>query len=322
MTRVRERLLVAAAAVLAMAAAAPPPTVRHATIVVDVAALDGNGVSVPTLSSSDIEVRIDDVAVPVVSVAPAPSALNLVLVIDHSSSVPVRRTDLIHAIGNQWLPLLVAGDRARLALVASPVAFGPWLPVGRPADTTMARSLLERTGAEPSPIWDAIDAAAQLLAGSRAPRGVIVLSDGRATGNALGLEEVARRAAATGVSITAISEADDKLLPQGADAPARVRPDASLEWLADQTGGVYLEDGIARRHIQSRADPFGYVREIMNHPVQPGVWLARATALLRQRHLVSFAGPDDGRPHRLEVRARTAGLTIRARKSLILASSR
>ena len=317
MTRLRGRLFVAAAAVLAAgAAAAPARTISHAIVVVDVAALDSNGAAVPTLSPSDIEVLVDDVAVPVLSVAPAPTALNLVLVIDHSSSVPVRRSDLINAVGNQWLPLLVAGDRARLALVASPVAFGPWLPVGRPADSTMARSLLERTGAEPSPIWDAIDAAAQLLAGSKAPRSVIVLSDGRATGNALGLEELAARAMAIGVSITAISEADDKLLPQGADDPARVRPDASLEWLADQTGGVYLEDGIARRHIQSRADPFGYVREIMNTPIQPGVWLTRATALLRQRHLVSVAAPDDGRPHRLEMRARRAGLTIRARKAL------
>jgi len=317
MTRVRERLLVAALAVLAVGAAAVPPrAVDRATIVVDVAALDSNGAAVGTLSSSDVEVLVDNAAVPVLSVAPAPSALNLVLVIDHSSSVPVRRTDLINAVGNQWLPLLVAGDRARLALVASPFTFGPWLPVGRPADTTMARSLLDRAGAEPSPLWDAIDAGAQLLAGSTAPRAVIVLSDGRATGNALGLDELAARAMAVGVSITAISEADDKLLPQGVDAPARVRPDASLDWLATQTGGVYLEDGIARRHIQSRADPFGYVRELMNNPVQPGVWLARATTLLRQRHLVSFAAPDDGRPHRLEVRAKTPGLTIRARKAL------
>jgi len=316
MTRVHQRLLVAVAAVLAIAfAAASPRAIDGATIVIDVAALDASGAAVSALSASDIEVLIDDVAAPVVSVAPAPSTLNLVLVIDHSSSVPVRRTDLINAIGSQWLPMLATGDRARVALVASPVAFGPWLPVGRPADTNIARSLLERAGAEPSPIWDAIDAAAQLLAtGSKAPRAVIVLSDGRATGNALGLEELAARATAIGVSITAISEADDKLLPQGADAPARVRPDASLAWLADQTGGIYLEDGLARRHIQSRADPFGYVREIMNNPVQPGVWLTRATTLLRQRHLVSFAGPDDGRPHRLEVRAKAPGLVMRARK--------
>lgn len=317
MTRARERLLVAVVAVLAAGAAgASPRGIRHTTITVDVAALDSTGAAVPLLSSSDISVFIDDSAVPALSVAPAPSALNLVLVIDHSSSIPVRRTDLINAVGNQWLPLIVAGDRARLALVASPVVFGPWLPVGRPADTNMPRWLLERAGAEPSPIWDAIDAAAQLLAGSRAPRAVIVLSDGRATGNALGLEDVATRAMAIGVSISAISEADDKLLPQGVDAPARVRPDASLDWLASQTGGVYLEDGIARRHIQSRADPFGYVREIMNTPIQPGVWLTRTTSLLRQRHLVSFAAPDDGRSHRLDVRATTPGMTIRSRKSV------
>jgi hypothetical protein len=145
---------------------------------------------------------------------------------------------------------------------------------------------------------------------------VIVLSDGRATGNAIGLHELASRATAMGVSVSAVSEADDKLLPQGVDAPARVRPDASLEWLADETGGVYLEDGIARRQIQSRADPFGYVREIMNTPTQPGVWLTRATTLLRQRHLVTFTAPDDGRPHALEVRAKTSGMTIRARKTV------
>lgn len=318
MTFASGRLLVAVAAVLGSAlGVALPHASDEATIVVDVAALDTTGAAVASLSPSDVEVLVDDEIVPVAAVTPAPSALNLVLVVDHSSSVPVRRTDLINAIGNQWLPLLRTGDRARLALVANPVAFGPWLAVGRPADTNLARSLLERAGVEPSPIWDAIDAAAQLIAtDAKAPRAVIVISDGRATGNAIGLEELAARANAAGVSVSAISEADDKLLPQGADAPTRVRPDASLEWLADQTGGVYLEDGIARRHIQSRADPFGYVKEMMNTPIQPGVWLVRATTLLRQRYLVSFSAPDPRPARRLDIRARTQGLTIRAKRSV------
>lgn len=316
MTFVSVRLIVAATALLSAAlVVASPHASDQATFTVDVAALDVTGAAVVSLSPSDIEVLVDDGVVPAVSVAPAPSALNLVLVVDHSSSVPVRRTDLINGIGNQWLPLLRTGDRARLALVASPVAFGPWLAVGRPADTNLARALLERAGAEPSPIWDAIDAAAQLVStGSQSPPAVIVITDGRATGNAIGLEELAARANTAGVSITAISEADDKVLPQGADAPTRVRPDASLEWLANQTGGIYLEDGIARRHIQSRADPFGYVKEMMNTPIQPGVWLVRATTLLRQRHLVSFSAADDKRTRRLEIRPKTQGLTIRARK--------
>src|SRR5262245_6327449 len=121
MTLVCGRPLVATAAVLSAAlAVANPLASARATVVVDVAALDATGTAVATLSSTDIEVRVDDAAVPVVSVAPAPSALNLVLVVDHSSSVPVRRTDLINAIGNQWLPLLRPGDRARLALVSNP----------------------------------------------------------------------------------------------------------------------------------------------------------------------------------------------------------
>ena len=290
-----------------------------ATIVVDVSAVDATGAAIPSLAPGDVDVLVDGVGVPVLSVAPAPSLLNVVLVVDHSSSVPLKRSELINAIATQWIPALVPGDRARLAVVSTPIAFGPWLvPVaGRPAaDAGAVRSFLDRAGAEPSPIWDALDAAAGVVGDLKTPKAVIIITDGRATGNALGLEELALRAAARDVSISSISEADEKVLPQGRDPATRVRPDASLEWLADETGGLYLEDGIARRNIQPRADPFGYVREIMNTPSQPGLWLTRVTSLLRQRHLVSFAGPDDGRPHRLDVRARTAGVTIRARRHL------
>jgi hypothetical protein len=148
---------------------------------------------------------------------------------------------------------------------------------------------------------------------------VLVLSDGRATGNALGLEELAARAVALDVSISSVSEADEKRVAQGADPVLRVRPDASLEWLAAETGGVYLEDGIARRTIQARLDrdPFGYVKELMNTPNQPGVWLARIISLMRQRHYVSFDGPVNKGTHRLEIRARAPGLTIVTKRSYI-----
>ena len=54
MTRVRERLLVAAAAVLTVGATAPTRPISHATITVDVAALDSTGAAISTLSSSDV----------------------------------------------------------------------------------------------------------------------------------------------------------------------------------------------------------------------------------------------------------------------------
>ena len=291
---------------------------HNATLTVDVSALDATGAAVASLAATDVEVLVDGVAVPVLSVAPAPSQLNLILLVDHSSSVPVKRSELITAIASQWMPLLTTGDLARLAVVSTPIAFGPWLSTGRTSvdANTLVRSMLDRAGPEPSPIWDALDAATQAIAGGKSTRAVIVITDGRATGNALSLEELALRAAASGVSITSISEADEKVLPQGRDAATRVRPDASLEWLAGETGGLYLEDGIARRNIQPRADPFGYVKELMNTPTQPGVWLTKAMSLLRQRHVVNFAGPDDGRAHRLDVRPLKAGMTVAARKYL------
>jgi hypothetical protein len=123
-----------------------------ATIVVDVAALDGNGAAVHRAVCVDSRSAHRRRGRSGVSVAPAPSTLNLVLVIDHSSSVPVRRTDLINAIGSQWLPYARARrSRAARAWWRARSRSGRGFPVGRPADTNIARSLLERAGAEPSP---------------------------------------------------------------------------------------------------------------------------------------------------------------------------
>ena len=286
----------------------------------EVSALDGNGAPAASLTATDIDVTVNGTAVPVISVTRAPAILQTVVVVDATTSQPLRRSEMINALGTQWMSSVTAKDRARIGVVSNPIVFSNWLPSDRPAaDALVPRSLLERASAEPSPLWDAIDAAAQVLAGATVPKAVLVLSDGRATGNALGLEELAARAVVLDVSISSVSEADEKRVPQGSDPLMRVRPDASLEWLAAETGGVYLEDGIARRRIQARLDrdPFGYVKELMNTPNQPGVLLARIMNLMRQRHYVAFDGPATKGAHRLEIRARAAGLTIVAKRTYV-----
>jgi len=303
---------------------------KSAPTVVDVSAFDAKGVPVDNLAAADVEVLVDGIAVPVTSVARGPATLQTVLVVDATSSQPLRRSEMITALGTQWLGSLVSGDRARLGMVANPIVFSGWLPSGQPAaDAALPRMLLDRASTQPSPLWDEIDAAAQVIADTEPPglkprgstvKAVLVLSDGRATGNAIGLEELAARAAALDVSISSVSEADEKRVPQGADPLMRIRPDASLEWLAAETGGVYLEDGIARRTIQPRLDrdPFGYVKELMNTPSQPGVLLARVMGFMRQRYNVSFAASSEKGAHRLEVRSRAPGVTIAAKRSYVV----
>ncbi len=176
---------------------------------------------------------------------------------------------------------------------------------------------LDRTPLEPSPIWDAIDAIVKVLADTPGPRVLLLMSDGRSTGNTLSRDDAARRAIAGGVSISVVSEGGEWLIPQFGDAPDRARSDASLRWLADTTGGMFLEDGTARRTLKPQMNAFAYVRELVNTPSKPAPLVTAIMSALRKRYRVGFAGATDGRVHALEVRVKRQGVTVLAPKSYV-----
>jgi hypothetical protein len=182
--------------------------------------------------------------------------------------------------------------------------------------------LIERAGAEPSPLWDATHVAIEALAGETAPKMIAILSDGRSNANVRGLDDVADRALTAGIAISVVSEGGERLLAQGADAAARIRPDASLEWLADQTGGVFMPDGVARRSLRPQQDPFAYVRELVQTPNRPGPLLTLVTSALRQRYRLSLSTPADGLLHRLEVRVARTGAAVHVKKRFLAPASR
>jgi hypothetical protein len=109
--------------------------------------------------------------------------------------------------------------------------------------------------------------------------------------------------------------------PQTGDATVRVRPDASLHWLADATGGLFFEDAIARR-VSPRLDPLGYVQDIVRSPNQPGPLLARTMSALHQRYRLGFSTTADGRTHALEVRVQRPGVVVKTRRSYIAVVSK
>ena len=99
------------------------------------------------------------------------------------------------------------------------------------------------------------------------------------------------------VAISSVSEAGENVLPQAGGPTTRFRSDDSLRWLAEQTGGLFLPDGIARRSLRPNPDPFAYVREIAQTPNRPGELLARIVNVWRQRHQISFAASATMRRH-------------------------
>ena len=302
--------------VLAASAAAAAQT-GGATMTRDVLALTAEGQPVTDLTPDDFEVLVDGAPAPIVQVSRTPAELTLIMLVDGTASQPLKRYELLASVQAGLIPSLLPGDRARLALLGGPTTFSSRLPTDRAAALNAARVFLDRPTLEPSPIWDAIDAAVKLLSESAEPRVLLLLSDGRSTANTISLEEATRRTIAAGVSVSVVSEGGEWLIPQVGDAPDRARSDRSLRSLADLTGGLFLEDGTARRTLKPQMNAFAYVRELVNTPSKPAPLVSAIVTALRQRYRIAFSGPADGLTHALEVRTKRPDVTIRAPKTLV-----
>jgi len=304
--------LIAALIAASIAGYSQRPAMR--TVTCDVAVLDPAGSPIPGLRADDFQVLVASEPLAIARMSTAPADLSIVLIVDATNSQPLKRYEINNALASQWLPALNPGDRVRIGVLATPLTLSAWLPSDPRVASGLVRPLIERGGAEPSPLWDATQIAMEALASETAPKMIAILSDGRSTANVRGLDEVADLALTSGVAISVVSEGGERLLPQGADAAARIRPDASLEWLADQTGGVFMPDGVARRSLRPQQDPFAYVRELVQTPNRPGPLLTQVTSALRQRYRLSFLTPADGLLHRLEVRVARTGAAVYVKK--------
>jgi hypothetical protein len=298
-------------------AASGPGASAGAIVTCDVLALGSDELPVANLTQADFEVQIDGAPAPIARFSPAPSSLSVVVLVDGTASQPLKRYEYVTGVQTGLIPNLMAGDRARLAVLGNPTVIGPWLPADRVAALNSVRVFLDRTPLEPSPIWDAIDLAAQALAAESAPRVLILLTDGRSAGNALSLDDAAKRALAAGVSISVVSEGGEWLIPQFGDAPDRARSDVSLRWLADTTGGLFLPDGTARRTLKPQMNAFAYVKELVNTPSRPAPLFASILSAMRSRYRLGFEATADGRVHTLDVRAKRPGIDVRAPRTFL-----
>ena len=304
-------------AVLAFEAPGAVPQ-RVVTSSCPVAVIDADGLPVTGLGREDFVVMIDGRPVPLTGVTRDSGDLAIVLVADATTSQPLRRYEIINALSRHWFPSLRPRDQMRIGMVGDPLTLTPWLPIDQAGALAIARPVIERAPTEPSPLWDASISGIDVLAATPGTKVLVLLSDGRANANKLGLDDVVDRALAADVVVSTVSEGADREIPQvAAEVAARLRSDASLQWLADQTGGVFLPDGVARRRVNVRKDPFGYVRELVQTPNAPGPLLVRATASLRERYRLAFDSPADGRWHSLEVAVSRPGVTVHVRRRFL-----
>src|SRR4029434_747382 len=129
---------------------------------------------------------------------------------------------------------------------------------------------------------------------------VLVFTDGDDTASRRGMGDVLDRAKATETMIYAIGLESE--FPIAPGRMQRTRPDRGLRKLADDTGGGYFE---------------------LKKTTELAPTFTRVAQELHSLYTVAFQpNARDKKQHRLEVRVKTAGAVVRARKSYVASEDR
>jgi hypothetical protein len=142
-------------------------------------------------------------------------------------------------------------------------------------------------------MWDALDSAITALEPEAGRRAVVLMTDGKSTGNHKSLGEVADRAIHLNIPVSTVAVGLGMFhLRQAEDRLARIQPTLALENLSAATGGLAVE---------------------LPQP-KPGSPLTRVALALRRAYRLSVeTGLNDGRFHRVAIRTRDASHQVRTR---------
>lgn len=295
----RAVLLLAAAFALVVAQDKPAAVT---SVPVTVTSRDGRFLG--ELQADQFEVEIDDKPVPIAFRSEG-GPVTAALLIDASGSMAFMRLESVV----RDLP-----DVFRSEDVASVGWFGKAIVTGTTfsrepamfdaAARDLAKSQHERYA--PSPLWDALNAALTTLDAREGRRAVIVVSDGRASGDVIPYDVVLRHALTSEIAVSFLVPG---MPPPGADLKrARGRgaadlndPDVIKPWerpqrLAAATGGTATPSGTDVVRMQLRR-------------LLQGLQAEYRLTLTPETH--------DNRLHPVRVRVKPPGLTVRAPEAII-----
>jgi VWFA-related protein len=238
-----------------------PARQSQGLVFVDVAVERADGRLETGLKQDAFEIVAGGSTCPVQFFAVGDRGLSLVLLIDVSVSMkssPIDPGELKEAAEKSVVNRLGSSDRARIGSIARE----PFLSQQFTSDPRQLRTALgtatdpdDANTYGPSPVWDAAYAGITALSTAEGRRALVLMTDGRATGNRHSPEEVAAHAVRTNVSINSVGLDRELIIPQGGGTAARVRPGATQRWLATITGGQYVPvTEEARRRSHPRAD--------------------------------------------------------------------
>lgn len=279
------------------------------TVPVYVTVSDEAGNLVPDLTAEDFEIYDNGKLQKITLFESGVQPITVVLMLDRSGSM-LNSFRLVRSAAEQFVSLLLPGDKARVGSFANRIQLDPRDFTSSQRDLIeILRTELQEPG--PTPLWNAVNVAITALQHQAGRRVVLVFTDGvdrPMNSRSISLNEVMRNAEAHDVMVFTVGLAGRSTLPargrRGGSSPRGPgqqpefeKPDAGLPRVALATGGGYFELTSANNLSAT---------------------FARVANELHRQYALAFTPHTfDGKTHRLEVKLRRAGLKARARRSYV-----
>jgi Ca-activated chloride channel homolog len=265
---------------------AQQPTFRSGTRTVAVYATvtDAQKRLVPDLTQEDFEVLDNDKVQTIDLFNNEVQPITVVVMLDTSASM-TGNLKLLDQAAEQFLLRLVGSFNDKIEFFPSTFTNN--------RDSLIA-ALKELDFGNPTRLYDAIDASIDRLFKIDGRRVVLVFTDGDDTNSRADSASVLDRARENDVMIYAVGLRSDFF---NGSRQVRTKPDSGLRRLAEETGGGYFE-------LEKTSD------------LAPT--FTRVAQELHSQYALGFTPAQlDGKVHRLNVRTKKPGMTVRARRSYL-----
>jgi len=249
---------------------------------------------VAALEQEDFEIYDNGKLQPIVTFSNQPTPITAVLMLDTSGSMTLN-LDFVKDAAEQFVIRLLPDDRAKVGAFNDKIQI---LPKDEPftGDRDQLIRILknELDFGYPTKLYDAIDESIAAMRQIEGRRVVVAFTDGDDTASRLGRGDVLERARIENVMVYGIGLESDYF--NGAQR-VRTRPDRGLKNLAEETGGGFFD-------LKKKDDL--------------GPTFTRVAQELHSQYVLGFSPPvQDGKVHKLDVRVKRPGMTVRGRKSYV-----
>ena len=269
------------------------PTFRTGTRTVALYAtvIDAQKRLVPDLTQEDFEVTDNDKPQSIDVFVREVQPITVVVMLDTSASM-TGNLELLSRAAEQFVIRMLPKDKGLVGAFNDKIEFFPATFTAN-RDTLIA-SLRDLDFGNPTRLYDAIAASMERLHKIDGRRVVLVFTDGDDTGSRVNVNDVLEQARTNEAMIYAVGLRSDYF---NGSRQVRSKPDSGLKRLAEETGGGYFE-------LDKTAD------------LAPT--FTRVAQELHSQYVLGFTpGLLDGKVHRLGIRVKRPGMTVRARKSYL-----